>query len=233
MKGEDECILFCDLVKEAVHENESLKSQHTFKRMIVKWNTKVQSTQKKVYFKTEIQLARHYKVWRMKQSKKEARQKVNLTLLYDALRQVLPLPERDIAPIDDTLQRQYLGLSSSHRPSNTRAENGSDEGSGVDDVDGGAGGDADSSKGNHVNTEVMMTPTSTNLRRSENKRKRWSYCIVEECLGGFNRKNCRVWKLANPTYEAITRKCSVCKQAGCPGHSNRTRCQSFGSTDIR
>jgi len=146
---------------------------------------------------------------------KEARQKVNLTQLHDALRRVLPLPERDIAPIDDILPRQYLGSSCSHRPSNIRVENGLDEGSGVDNADAGGGGDADSSEGNHANTEVMMTPTSTSLRRSGNKRKICTYCVVEECSGGFNRKNCRVWKLANPTYKAATRKCSVCKQVGC------------------
>ena len=118
---------------------------------------------------------------------------------------------------------QYLGSRSSHRPSSsTRAENGLDEGSGVDDTNASGGGDADSSKGNHAYTEVMMIPTSTSLSRSGNKSNRCSYCVVEEYSGG-----------SNPTYEAATSKCSVCKQAGCQGHSNRTRCLSFGNTNRR
>ena len=194
--------------------------------MTLKWNAIALSTQNKVYFKTEIQLARHYKVWRMKQSMKEARQKVNLTRLYDALRRVLPLPERGIAPIDDTLQRQSLGSSSCHHRSNiTIRENGL-EVSGVDD--------ANSREGNRTNTEVIMTQISTSVNRSGNKRKRCSHCVVEKCTGGYNRRNCRVWKLANPgTYESATRKCRVCNQAGCPGHSDRRRCQSFGNIDVR
>eukprot|EP00979_Chaetoceros_neogracilis_P019381 scaffold12244_cov1364-Chaetoceros_neogracile.AAC.1 len=91
--GKEEYMLFNNLMKDAIREGTTLNSKSTFLTMADKWNEFARGDQNKIYYKSEVHLARHYKRWRKNQSKREAISHVSLKRLLEALqRSSAPLP---------------------------------------------------------------------------------------------------------------------------------------------